>query len=86
MTSWRTGVLNFENEPLSEIAAELNRYTTLKIVIRSPEVESLPVGGTFEASTRGAEALVSMLRDGFDLSITRIDGTIYVDRKQSQHN
>lgn len=84
--AWRTGVLNFENQPLSEVAAELSRYTPLKIVIRSPELKSLPVGGTFDASTRGAEALVAMLRDGFDLSITRADGTIYVDRKQSPYN
>jgi transmembrane sensor len=84
--SWRTGVLNFENEPLSEVAAELSRYTPLKIVIRSPELKSLPVGGTFDASTRGAEALVSMLRDGFDLSVTRSDGVVYVDRKQSPSN
>lgn len=77
--AWRTGTLFFENQPLSEVVAKLNRDTPLKIIVRDPRVARLPVGGSFQANAQGAEALVNMLRDGFGLKVHRQDDRIYVD-------
>jgi transmembrane sensor len=78
-TGWRSGTLYFENQPLSEVIAELSRQTPLKLIVRNPEVGNLPVGGSFEANTHGAETLVKMLQDGFRLTIHRDGERIYID-------
>ena len=48
-TSWLTGWLNFDNEPLGEVAAEFNRYSPRKIVVADPALAATPVSGRFEA-------------------------------------
>lgn len=57
-TSWLTGWLNFENEPLGEVIAEFNRYSPRRIVLADASLASTPVSGRFEsddveAFTRG---------------------------------
>lgn len=44
--SWRDGILRYEHEPLSAVAADLNRYSTRKILIEDPSVAQLPFTGT----------------------------------------
>jgi ferric-dicitrate binding protein FerR (iron transport regulator) len=53
------------------------RYTTLKIEIVDDSLRQLPVGGTFQTSPEGAEALLRMLQDGFGARIRR-DGPDHV--------
>jgi transmembrane sensor len=48
-TSWLTGWLNFENKPLSEVAAEFNRYSPRKIVLADAAIGATAVSGRFEA-------------------------------------
>ena len=43
---WREGILKYEHEPLSEVAADLNRYSTRKILIRNSALAQLPFTGT----------------------------------------
>jgi transmembrane sensor len=75
--AWRQGSLDFDNQPLGDVADELMRYTTLRIVFEDDALRSLPVGGTFQTNPDGAEALLTMLRDGFGTTIRR-DGHGYV--------
>jgi transmembrane sensor len=44
--SWRNGILKYEREPLSAVAADLNRYSPRKIVITDPAIAQLPFTGT----------------------------------------
>ncbi len=46
-TSWTKDILIFDNEPLSAVAAELNRYSNKKIVLADPRIKAIPVSGTF---------------------------------------
>ena len=48
-TSWLDGRLAFDNDPLSTVVAEMNRYSDKKIIIRDPVVASTPVLGVFKA-------------------------------------
>lgn len=48
-TAWLRGELFFNNVPLSSAAAQFNRYNTVKIVIGSPKLDSIRVGGIFRA-------------------------------------
>jgi transmembrane sensor len=59
-TSWRTGRLTFQDEPLGQAAAEMNRYSKRKLVV-DPAVAATPILGVFpngdvEAFARAAEA------------------------------
>ena len=48
-TSWLTGRLKFENQPLEEVAAEFGRYSDRKIVIDDPALAREAISGAFEA-------------------------------------
>jgi len=62
---WRRGVLIFDNTPLSEVAAEFNRYNRTKLVIEGNAAGDLGIGGTFPASdvaafTRVAQGVLGL--------------------------
>lgn len=80
LLAWRGGSLNFEDEPLGEVADELMRYTNLKIEFSDPALRKLRVGGTFRTSPEGAEALLTVLHDGFGMTVRR-DGPdrVYIE-------
>jgi transmembrane sensor len=42
-TSWMEGRLIFEDRPLAEAAAELNRYSAKKIIVRDPAIAGAKV-------------------------------------------
>lgn len=46
-TSWMTDKLVFQDRPLAEVVAELNRYSPRRIVIADPELADDPVSGSF---------------------------------------
>jgi len=49
-TSWRSGVLDFDNEPLSEAVAVVNRYSLqVPLVIHDARVAALRLSGEFRA-------------------------------------
>lgn len=76
--AWRTGILHFEPQPLHAVVAELSRYTSLEIVIDDEELRALEVGGAFESSPQGANALLSTLQDGFGLHVRREGRKVYI--------
>jgi len=59
-TSWRTGRLTFQDEPLGQAAAEMNRYSKRKLVV-DPAIAGTPILGVFpsgdvDAFARAAQA------------------------------
>jgi len=80
LLAWRKSSLYFQDQPLGDVVNELMRYTTLKIEFDDDALRQLPVGGTFQTSPEGAEALLTMLRDGFGTTIRRDDqGHVYIE-------
>src|SRR3984893_8917169 len=71
LLAWRKGSLYFQDQPLGDVVNELMRYTTLKIEFDDDALRSLPVGGTFQTSPDGVEALLTMLHDGFGTTVRR---------------
>jgi transmembrane sensor len=43
---WRSGEMQFEDQPLSEVIATINRYSSREIVIDDPQVRGLSFTGT----------------------------------------
>jgi|HubBroStandDraft_2_1064218.scaffolds.fasta_scaffold27984_2 transmembrane sensor len=52
--SWQRGVLVFDNTPLSDAVAELNRYSDRKLVIADEAVGKLEIGGAFPSNNAAA--------------------------------
>jgi len=46
-TSWTRDILIFDDEPLSAVVAELNRYSDKKMVVADTAIETTPISGTF---------------------------------------
>lgn len=60
-TSWVEGLLRFRDEPMGQVAAELNRYSRKKVIIDDPALAARPIQGAFAAGdvdefVRAAEA------------------------------
>lgn len=77
LLAWRESSLYFQDEPLGNVVDELMRYTPMQIEIEDESLRQMPVGGTFQTSPEGAEALLKMLEDGFGARVRRA-GTNHV--------
>jgi transmembrane sensor len=77
--SWRDGILRYEHEPLSAVAADLNRYSTRKILISDPSIAALPFTGTV-FSTRIDDALRAF-SDVFPVTIVEHADSIELNRR-----
>jgi len=62
-TSWMTDKLVVQDEPLSKVVAELNRYSKRRIVIAEPSLANEPVSGSFRTDNID-EALRAMAAYG----------------------
>jgi transmembrane sensor len=56
LLAWQTGQAIFENETLADAAAEMNRYTTLALVIDDPAVARLRMSGVYRVGDNAAFA------------------------------
>ncbi|MBX3565579.1 MAG: FecR domain-containing protein [Sphingomonas sp.] len=65
--AWRGGMLSFEQERLSDIAAEFNRYNRQKLIVADQAAGGIRIGGMFPASKPGD--FVRLLRDAYGLRI-----------------
>jgi transmembrane sensor len=71
---WRTGLLDFDDRPLSEAVAEVNRYASRPIVIRDPAVGGMRISGQFRAGD--AERFASTVAEVHPLRVVRREGEI----------
>ena len=64
--SWRRGLIVFDDTRLADVAAEFNRYNTVKLVITDPALAEAHVGGAFHPTN--LDAFVRIL--GQDLKVS----------------
>lgn len=80
LLAWRKSSLYFQDEPLGSVVNELMRYTPMRIEIVDDSLRQMPVGGTFQTSPEGAEALLRMLEDGFGARVRRAGANhVYIE-------
>lgn len=62
VTGWTQGLLHFDDVPLAEAVAEVNRYSPVQIVIPNRQVAALRVSGEFRAGdgARFAETVAEL--------------------------
>lgn len=54
VTSWTSGQLTFQDTPLREAIAEVNRYTDTKIVLEAEDLAGVAVNGVFDTGDTAA--------------------------------
>ena len=69
--AWREGQLVFERDPLSQVVAEISRYTMVRIDIVEPALGQMLVGGRFPVGE--LEALFEVLELGFGVQVAYLD-------------
>jgi transmembrane sensor len=79
--SWKDGLVVFEDEPLSQAVAELNRYSATPIVIGDPSISNLRVTGVF--NTDQSDRFAQILTETFPLSATYDSATGTVLRRHT---
>ncbi len=72
--SWRGLRLEFADTPLSEVAAEFNRYNRRKLVVHDAATGAIRVGGNFRADN--VDAFIRLLDVGFGVSAFPASGEI----------
>jgi len=68
--SWRKKRLNFDNQALAEVIAELNRYGRGQIVIVDDELAGIRVGGVFKVDDVGS--VVAALERTLPIRVVRV--------------
>lgn len=81
--AWERRELLFQGESLSEAVAEFNRYNGHRLVIEDPSIDSLQIGGKFEALD--VASFTAALERSFAIS-ARVagDGTIHLFRTEPE--
>jgi transmembrane sensor len=75
---WQRGVIVFYRTPLSEAAAEFNRYNKEKIVIASTSLRALPINGTLAAND--PQQFARVLRNLFNIQAQTRGEEIVISR------
>ena len=75
--SWRDGMLTFDQQPLTEVAKEFNRYNARHIQVEG-KARKIRIGGSFKADN--VDAFVVLLQQGFGLSVKNQGDKIVVSR------
>ncbi len=66
---WTRGRLVFNEKPLAELVAEVNRYSRDRLVLARPELGEIRISGAFASGDRAA--LLAALRQGWGLQAQR---------------
>jgi|TARA_R110002012_G_scaffold114559_4_gene261346 transmembrane sensor len=72
---WRKGFLSFDDEPLSDVVAELSRYTKLNIVIADKSIQAMKVGGFYPIDN--LETVFTTLELNLGLNVKKMSGGYY---------
>jgi len=76
--AWQRGMLVFSQTPLANVATELNRYNTKKLVIADVEAAKAKIGGTFPTS--GIDEVTAAARVLFGLHVEDRGDEVVISR------
>jgi transmembrane sensor len=74
--AWREGRLSFDQAPLSDVAAEFNRYNRTHLVVTDAAAGRIPIGGSFDASS--VDSFARLLHDAYGLKVERDEATVRI--------
>lgn len=78
VTAWERGRVEFDETPLEDATAEMNRYTTARVTAADAEISRLRIGGEFRAGD--SEEFVKVVTAAFGLQAERNGDDIVLSR------
>jgi transmembrane sensor len=82
VTAWERGRVEFEETPLADATAEMNRYNTTHVRVPDAEIAQLRIGGVFRAGD--SDEFVKIVTAAFGLRAERHGGDIVLSRPVTQ--
>lgn len=79
-TSWREGRIRFDDTPLGEAVAEMNRYSKTPIIITDPQLAGIRISGAFKTGQTGT--FVSAVTDLFPVEADETEDSIRLRGRQ----
>lgn len=76
ITAWREGMLIFQDKPLRDVVAEVNRYRSGRIMIANDALADRRITGTFYV--KRADQIIDQMRSAFNARIVRLPGDVVV--------
>lgn len=80
-TAWRKGLLVFDGQQLGAAAAEVNRYSDLRVVIEDPTLARAEFMGIFKLGD--SRAFANAAANAFNGEVIRRDGELVIVRQQN---
>jgi transmembrane sensor len=82
VTAWQRGRVEFDETPLQDATAEMNRYTTTRVTVSDTGVAQLRIGGVFRAGD--SDEFVKIVTAAFGLRAERNGGDTVLSRSTPQ--
>lgn len=79
VTAWQSGRAVFDDTPLSEAIAELNRYDRRQLLIADPAIADLRISGSYQ--TGASEDFANSIAELLPVDISHRSGTIVLNGK-----
>jgi transmembrane sensor len=83
VTQWKNRNLSFTDMPLHEVVEEINRYTTMKLVVADPAIVNKRLSAYFYIDN--VDSFLSAIEELFDIKSTQQAGKILLSQSES-HN
>jgi transmembrane sensor len=80
--SWRSGVLIFQNQSLTEVLKQLSRYHQAEFTVLDPGIQGLAISGRF--STTDLNETLNTLASGMNLNIKQLQPGQFLIKKQAK--
>lgn len=74
--AWRSGFVMFDDVPLSQVAAEFNRYNRRKLMVTDGATADIRISGSFESSN--LDAFIRLLQQVHDLRVEELGDRVRV--------
>jgi transmembrane sensor len=75
---WRNGIIVLHRTALADAVAQFNRYNERKLIIATPSLRSVKVGGTFPITD--VDAFTRVAKQVFGLKVEQKNGEILISR------
>ena len=76
VTAWQNGILNFHNEPLGRVIAEVNRYWPGRIIVTNADLERRLVTARFKLDR--LDDAITQIQLVFRAKVVRLPGGVVV--------
>ena len=73
--AWRSGLLLFDGQTMSEFIEEISRFTHVSFIIDDPSVAAMKIGGRYKLDK--LDQVLTALEENFDIDVSQVGNSSY---------